>query len=79
LPLNHPDLRIEGLRRDKLVVCLRRDHPLAESGNTCIGAERNAHCSLSSAATSWRSHETLATCQPSRHKYHRLFVRFASQ
>jgi DNA-binding transcriptional LysR family regulator len=30
LPLKHPDLRIEGLRRDKLVVCLRRDHPLAE-------------------------------------------------
>jgi DNA-binding transcriptional LysR family regulator len=30
LPLKHPDLRIEGLRRDKLVVCLRKDHPLAE-------------------------------------------------
>lgn len=30
LPLKHPDLRVESLRRDKLVVCLRRDHPLAE-------------------------------------------------
>ena len=29
LPLQHPDLRIEALRRDRLVVCLRRDHPLA--------------------------------------------------
>lgn len=30
LPLNHPDLHVEALRQDKLVVCLRRDHPLAE-------------------------------------------------
>ncbi len=29
LPLRHPDLRIEELRRDRLVVCLRRDDPLA--------------------------------------------------
>ena len=29
LPLLHPDLRIEELRRDRLVVCLRRDDPLA--------------------------------------------------
>jgi DNA-binding transcriptional LysR family regulator len=29
LPLRHPDLRIEELRRDPLVVCLRRDDPLA--------------------------------------------------
>ncbi|WP_263408810.1 LysR family transcriptional regulator [Terriglobus tenax] len=29
LPLHHPDLRIEEVRRDRLVVCLRRDHPLA--------------------------------------------------
>jgi DNA-binding transcriptional LysR family regulator len=29
LPLKHPDLRIEELRRDRLVVCLRRDHALA--------------------------------------------------
>ena len=30
LPLKHPDLRIEEIRRDRLVVCLRRDDPLAE-------------------------------------------------
>lgn len=29
LPLTHPDLHIEELRRDPLVVCLRRDNPLA--------------------------------------------------
>lgn len=29
LPLRHPDLRIEELRRERLVVCLRRDDPLA--------------------------------------------------
>ena|ERR1700744_565998 len=29
-PLKHCDLRVEDLRRDRLVVCLRRDHPLAE-------------------------------------------------
>ena len=29
LPLTHPDLHVEELRRDRLVVCLRRDHPLA--------------------------------------------------
>lgn len=29
LPLQHPDLRIEKLCRDRLVVCLRRDDPLA--------------------------------------------------
>ncbi|WP_241654392.1 LysR family transcriptional regulator [Granulicella sibirica] len=29
LPLHHPDLRIEELRRDRLVVCLRRDDPMA--------------------------------------------------
>ena len=29
LPLLHPDLRIEEWRRDRLVVCLRRDDPLA--------------------------------------------------
>lgn len=29
LPLAHPDLHIEVIRRDRLVVCLRRDHPLA--------------------------------------------------
>jgi DNA-binding transcriptional LysR family regulator len=30
LPLSHPGLYIEELRRDRLVVCLRRDHPLAK-------------------------------------------------
>ncbi len=29
LPLKHPDLRIEEIRRDRLVVCLRRDDALA--------------------------------------------------
>lgn len=29
LPLSHPDLHIEELRRDRLVVCLREDNPLA--------------------------------------------------
>ena len=29
LPLTHPDLRVEILRRDRIVVCLRKDHPLA--------------------------------------------------
>jgi DNA-binding transcriptional LysR family regulator len=30
LPLAHPDLHIEELRRDRLVACLRKDNPLAE-------------------------------------------------
>jgi DNA-binding transcriptional LysR family regulator len=29
LPLKHPDLRVEEIRRNRLVVCLRRDNPLA--------------------------------------------------
>ena len=29
LPLKHPDLHVEELRRDRLVVCLRKDNPLA--------------------------------------------------
>jgi DNA-binding transcriptional LysR family regulator len=29
LPLAHPDLHIEELQRDRLVVCLRKDNPLA--------------------------------------------------
>jgi DNA-binding transcriptional LysR family regulator len=29
LPLTHPDLLVEELRRDRLVVCLRKDHALA--------------------------------------------------
>jgi DNA-binding transcriptional LysR family regulator len=30
LPVEHPQLCVEEIRRDKLVVCLRADHPLAE-------------------------------------------------
>jgi hypothetical protein len=29
LPVNNPHLCVEVIRRDRLVVCLRRDHPLA--------------------------------------------------
>jgi DNA-binding transcriptional LysR family regulator len=29
LPLTHPDLHVEEVRRDRIVVCLRKDHPLA--------------------------------------------------
>ena len=32
LPLTHPDLHIEEVRRDRIVVCLRKDHPLAKKG-----------------------------------------------
>jgi DNA-binding transcriptional LysR family regulator len=32
LPLKHPELRIEEIRTDRLVVCLRRDNPLAKKG-----------------------------------------------
>jgi DNA-binding transcriptional LysR family regulator len=30
LPVKHLQLRVEEIRRDRLVVCLRRDHPLAK-------------------------------------------------
>jgi len=30
LPLEHPSLRVEELRNDRLVVCLRKDNPLAD-------------------------------------------------
>lgn len=30
LPLSHPDLEVEFVRRDRLVVCLREDHALAQ-------------------------------------------------
>ena len=30
LPLKNPELRIEEIRKDRLVVCLRRDNPLAQ-------------------------------------------------
>jgi len=29
LPLTHPDLHVEALRSDRIVVCLRKEHPLA--------------------------------------------------
>jgi DNA-binding transcriptional LysR family regulator len=29
LPVNHPELHVEEIRRDRLVACLRRDNPLA--------------------------------------------------
>jgi DNA-binding transcriptional LysR family regulator len=32
LPLTHPELHIEELRRDRIVACLRKDHPLAVKG-----------------------------------------------
>ncbi|KAA6465269.1 LysR family transcriptional regulator [Acidobacteria bacterium AB60] len=32
LPLSHPDLHVEVLRRDRIVVCLCKDHPLAAKG-----------------------------------------------
>jgi DNA-binding transcriptional LysR family regulator len=33
LPLKHPDLRIEEICRDRLVVCLRKDDPLARKSS----------------------------------------------
>jgi len=33
LPLRHPDLHIEELRRDRLVVCLRKDDPLSSKAS----------------------------------------------
>jgi DNA-binding transcriptional LysR family regulator len=30
LPLDHPELQVEIIRRDRLVVCLREDHPAAQ-------------------------------------------------
>lgn len=30
LPLSHPDLEVEFVRRDRLIVCLREDHALAQ-------------------------------------------------
>jgi DNA-binding transcriptional LysR family regulator len=37
LPLSHPDLHIEELRRDKVVVCLRKDHPFAVKAELAVG------------------------------------------
>ena len=33
LPIENAELRVEDLRRDRLVVCLRKDHPLAMKGS----------------------------------------------
>lgn len=33
LPLTHPDLKIESVTRDRLVVCLRKDHPIARKAS----------------------------------------------
>jgi DNA-binding transcriptional LysR family regulator len=33
LPLKHPELRIEEIRTDRLVVCMRRDNPLAKKAH----------------------------------------------
>jgi DNA-binding transcriptional LysR family regulator len=42
LPLHHPDLHVEELRRDKLVVCCRRDSPLAAK-NALLIADLKDH------------------------------------
>jgi DNA-binding transcriptional LysR family regulator len=33
LPLTHPDLKVEEICRDRLVACLRKDHPLARKAS----------------------------------------------
>jgi DNA-binding transcriptional LysR family regulator len=37
LPLAHPDIHVEELRRDRLVVCIRKDSPLANKGALVVG------------------------------------------
>jgi DNA-binding transcriptional LysR family regulator len=37
LPVKHPDLHVEELRRDRLVVCVRKDSPLAQKVALVIG------------------------------------------
>jgi DNA-binding transcriptional LysR family regulator len=37
LPLEHPDIHIEELRRDRIVVCIRKDSPLAHKPALVIG------------------------------------------
>jgi DNA-binding transcriptional LysR family regulator len=37
LPLKHPDLHVEELRRDRLVVCVRKDSSLAQKGALVVG------------------------------------------
>lgn len=36
LPISGPDLHIEELRRDRIVVCLRKDHPLAAKASFVV-------------------------------------------
>jgi len=53
LPLKHPALHIEGIRRDKLVVCLRKDHSLASKATLeATDLQDNLTVSLSPAAAS---------------------------
>ena len=37
LPLEHPDIQVEEIRRDRLVVCVRKDSPLAGKAALVIG------------------------------------------
>jgi len=37
LPLAHPDIHVEELRRDRLVVCMRKDSPLANKAALVVG------------------------------------------
>jgi len=37
LPLEHPDIHVEELRRDRLVVCMRKDSPLANKAALVVG------------------------------------------
>ncbi len=37
LPLAHPDIHVEELRRDRLVVCVRKDSPLANKAALVVG------------------------------------------
>ncbi len=61
LPLTHPDLHIEELRRDRLVVCLRKDNPLAaKAADSAVGSARQSRNPLPSTTPSRR------TCPASR-------------
>ena len=37
LPLAHPDIHVEELRRDRLVVCMRKDSPFAQKAALVVG------------------------------------------
>ena len=43
LPLQHPDLHVEELRRDELVACVRKDSPLAGKAAMVMGICRNIY------------------------------------